>query len=361
MTDLDYMRRALRLAERGRGRTTPNPMVGAVIVTGDGIIVGSGYHERAGEPHAEIHALRAAGEQARGATLYCTLEPCSHVGRTGPCVESIVAAGMTRVVASLEDPDPRVRGSGFGYLRRHGVRVEVGVGRVESAVLNAPFLTATRHGRPFVTMKVALSLDGCIAAAPGERTQLTSPQAVRRAQLLRAEADAIGVGSGTVLVDDPLLTVREVFRERPLVRVIFDSRLRTPPTARLFSTLSAGPVIVMTTEGMAAASPHAVDMLVRAGATVEVLPRRELAAALRRLHDLGITSLVLEGGAQIHAAAWRDGLVDRVQAFITPVRIGDSGLKWRIDSSAVLGMLHAVRVEPCGPDAVIEGYVHRID
>src|SRR5262245_19238760 len=225
MTPDDYMARALFHAARGRGRTSPNPMVGAVVVRPDGVIVGQGSTEPAGGAHAEIEALDEAGEQARGATLYCTLEPCSHVGRTGPCVVRIVEAGIARVVASVEDPNPLVQGKGFAFLREHGVSVQVGPGAAEATELNQPFFTRMREKRPFIVLKAAVSLDGCISERAGRRTMLTSESANRHAHLVRAEADAIGVGIGTVLADDPWLTVRGAFRERPLIRVVFDRRL----------------------------------------------------------------------------------------------------------------------------------------
>src|SRR5262245_19902833 len=174
LSDVDYMERALFLAARGRGRTSPNPMVGAVVVAADGVVVGQGFHERAGGPHAEVHALDMAGARAAGATLFCTLEPCAHVGRTGPCAQRIVAAGIRRLVAAIEDPNPLVSGRGFAFLRAHGVQVEVGVRGNEAARLNQPFFTLMRDRRPFVILKAATSLDGCMAAAPGVRTILTS-------------------------------------------------------------------------------------------------------------------------------------------------------------------------------------------
>ena len=222
MTDRDYMDRALQLAERGRGRTSPNPLVGAVVVSRDGLIVGQGYHRRVGEAHAETIALDEAGDRARGATLYCTLEPCCHLGRTGPCVERIVDAGVTRVVAAVEDPNPLVHGKGFEYLRTHGVAVDVGLGADAARRLNQPFFTVMREHRPFVILKAAVSADGFIAEAPGRRTTLSSPDADRHAHRYRAEVDAIAVGAGTILVDDPTLTARGAFRERPLTRVVFD-------------------------------------------------------------------------------------------------------------------------------------------
>jgi diaminohydroxyphosphoribosylaminopyrimidine deaminase/5-amino-6-(5-phosphoribosylamino)uracil reductase len=239
------MRRAIAHARRGLGRTTPNPIVGACIVSDEGVVLGQGAHEFAGGPHAEINALEEAGADARGATLYCTLEPCSHTGKTGPCTERIIAAGIRRVVAAMGDPFPRVNGRGFAALRAHGIEVDVGVEHDAAVRLNQPFLTAVRRGRPFVILKAATSLDGRIAIE-GERTPLTSAPALRHAQYMRAQVDAIGVGSETILVDDPLLTAREVYRERPLTRVLFDRRGRVPPTARIFSTLSAGPVVVVT-------------------------------------------------------------------------------------------------------------------
>ena len=255
-TDLRWMRRALELSRRGLGRTTPNPLVGACVVTDDGVVVGDGTHERAGAPHAEVLALEEAGARAGGATLYCTLEPCVHTGRTGPCTERIIAAGIRRVVAAMEDPFPVVSGLGFARLREHGIVVDSGLERDAAARLNQPYLARLQNGRPFVTLKAATSLDGCLAAGPGQRTQLTSAAADRHAHAYRAQIDAIAVGSGTVLVDDPLLTAREVFRERPLARVIFDRRLRTPPTARLFSTLTAGPVIILTSRRYERCTPN---------------------------------------------------------------------------------------------------------
>jgi diaminohydroxyphosphoribosylaminopyrimidine deaminase/5-amino-6-(5-phosphoribosylamino)uracil reductase len=333
--DVRWMRRALEQARRGLGRTTPNPVVGACIVTDDGVVVGDGAHERAGEPHAEVHALNEAGERARGATLYCTLEPCSHTGRTGPCTEHIIAAGIKRVVAAMEDPFPLVRGTGFAALRAHGIDVVEGVGRDASARLNQPFLTSIRERRPFVIAKAATSLDGRIAAAPGICTRLTSVAANRRVQYLRAQVDAIGVGSETILVDDPLLTVRDVYRERPLTRVIFDRRRRTPSAARVFTTVEQGPVRVI-------------------GA-----PGENLQSMLRQLAEEGVQSLLLEGGSRLHAAAWDEGLIDYVQLYVSPTMLGASGVPLFGGRRWSLGSLIDPHVELLGPDTLIEGYVHR--
>jgi diaminohydroxyphosphoribosylaminopyrimidine deaminase/5-amino-6-(5-phosphoribosylamino)uracil reductase len=329
------MRRALEQARRGLGRTTPNPLVGACVVTDEGVVVGDGAHERAGEPHAEVHALIEAGERARGATLYCTLEPCSHTGRTGPCTERIIAAGITRVVAAMEDPFPLVSGRGFAALRAHGIEVHEGLEREAALRLNQPFLTAIREGRPFVIVKAAASIDGRIARAPGMRTPLTSAAANRRVQYLRAQVDAVAIGSETLLADDPLLTVRDVYRERPLTRIIFDRRRRTPPTARIFSTGADGPVLVVGSPG------------------------EDLRSILRQLGREGIQSVLLEGGAQIHAAAWDEDLVDYVQLYVTPAVLGPEGVPLFGGRPWSLSSLIDPKVELLGPDTLIEGYVHR--
>ncbi len=352
------MDRALECARRGLGRTTPNPVVGACIVSDEGVVVGQGAHERVGEPHAEVHALVEAGDAARGATLYCTLEPCAHTGRTGPCTERIIAAGVRRVVAAMEDPFPRVNGKGFASLREHGIEVAVGVGREPAVRLNQPFLTSVRNGRPFVILKAAASIDGRISAAPGSRTEITSAAARRRAQYDRAWVDAVGVGSETILVDDPLLTVRQVYRERPLTRVIFDRRLRTPPDARIFSTVADGPILVMTTEATLREQDSRVAALADAGATVLAPAQPGLEAALRELHSREVQSIVIEGGAALHASIWDARLADYVQLYVAPDALGENGipLDHRAFSTVALFDRH---VETLGPDVIIEGYVHR--
>jgi len=353
------MRRAIEHARRGLGRTAPNPLVGACVVSDDGVVVGQGAHERAGEPHAEVHALDEAGDAANGATLYCTLEPCAHTGRTGPCTERVIAAGIRRVVAAMEDPFPLVQGRGFAALRARGIEVEIGVEHDAAVRLNQPYLSALRAGRPFVTLKAATSLDGRIAEAPGRRTALTSLAALRHAHGVRAQVDAIAVGSGTVLVDDPLLTVREVYRERPLTRVVFDRRLRVPPTARLFTTLAAGPVIVLTSMEAMRDSGTAVDSLRAAGASVLPVERDDCRSGFELLGSLGVQSVVLEGGAALHAAAWDAGVVDAVQLYVAPVSIGADGVPLLDGRAFVSTSLLERRVDLLGPDVLIEGYVHR--
>ncbi|HUU33559.1 MAG TPA: bifunctional diaminohydroxyphosphoribosylaminopyrimidine deaminase/5-amino-6-(5-phosphoribosylamino)uracil reductase RibD, partial [Vicinamibacterales bacterium] len=259
------MRRALFHAARAQGATVPNPLVGAVVVDADGVVVGQGFHARAGDPHAETVALAAAGGRSRGATMYVTLEPCCHTGRTGPCTDRILAAGIARVLVATRDPDPRVSGGGIARLRAAGVVVEVGLEEAPARRLNAAFLAAHERGRTFVALKVATSRDGRIAAAPGVRTQISGAAAGRRTQLLRAATDALAVGVGTLLVDNPVLSVRDVVRDRPFTRVVFDRDLRTPVTARVLDTPQSGRVVLV-------ASPAAREDRVRAlearGATV---------------------------------------------------------------------------------------------
>jgi len=351
------MRRALEQARRGLGRTTPNPVVGACIVSDEGVVLGQGAHERAGEPHAEVNALEEAGSSARGATLYCTLEPCVHTGKTGPCTERIIAAGIRRVVAAMEDPFPLVGGRGFASLRAQGIEVESGVGYEAAVRLNQPFLTTMRKGRPFVILKAATSLDGRIAARPGERTQLTSGPAATHTQYERAEVDALAVGSETILVDDPLLTARDVYRERPLTRVVFDRRLRTPVGAQLLSTLQAGPVIILTRPD-AAQSGHA-DALRRRGADVVAVASPSMTAALSILPSFDVQSLVLEGGARVHQAAWDEHAVDYVRLYIAPVWLGDEGVGLLAGCPFSPRALIEPKIVQLGPDVLIEGYVHR--
>ena len=364
LSDVAHMQRALALAARGRGRTSPNPMVGAVVVDGHGVVVGRGWHEAAGGPHAEVHALRDAGERARGATLYCTLEPCSHTGRTGPCAPLVVQAGIRRVVVATEDPNPLVSGRGLSLLQAQGVEVSTGVLAAEAAALNRPFFTVMREGRPFVTAKVALSLDACVAAAPGSRTRLTGDAANVRVHRERAETDAIAVGSGTILDDDPLLTARGVYRVRPLTRVVFDARLRTPPAARVLTTLDAGPVIIVTSAASAASRPDAVNALRRAGADVQSYPeaaggRPALTAVLKGLAGQELTSLIIEGGPRLHHAAWDARVVDRVQMIVAPRAVGPAGVRWLDYDTMRVAELDDLSCEPVGEDVFIEGYVHR--
>jgi diaminohydroxyphosphoribosylaminopyrimidine deaminase/5-amino-6-(5-phosphoribosylamino)uracil reductase len=261
-------------------------------------------------------------------------------------------------VAAIEDPNPLVNGRGFRYLREQGVVVDVGIGADASRALNRPFFTMMQAHRPFVILKAAISLDGCIAEAPGRRTQLTSAPADRHAHAVRAEVDAIGVGINTLLVDDPLLTPRGPYRERPLVRVIFDRRLRTPVSAKVLSTRDAGPVIIVTSEE-AAAGAEARMALEDAGAEVAVARDGSFAAALEQLARRDVGSLLLEGGAELIAAAWDERLVDCVSLYITPHVLGQDGVALLPGREAVSAALGERTVQTLGPDVLIEGYVHR--
>jgi diaminohydroxyphosphoribosylaminopyrimidine deaminase / 5-amino-6-(5-phosphoribosylamino)uracil reductase len=360
MNDADYMARALALAERGRGRTSPNPMVGAVVVDAQGIVVGRGSHEFAGGPHAEVHALTEAGARARGATLYCTLEPCAHTGKTGPCAPLVVESGIKRAVVASADPNPMVAGRGIALLQRSGIDVTVGVGQDEAIALNRPFFSIMRRGRPFVTAKVALSLDACVAAAPGARTKLTCEASDLLVHRERAEVDAIGVGSETILADDPRLTARGIYRARPLARIIFDSRLRTPARAKVFSSLDAGPITIVTSAKAIEDRPSAAAELRDAGARLLVEDaasggRPSIARTLRRLTADGITSIVIEGGPSLHRAAWGEGVVDRVQIFLTPHRLGAAGVPWVPYEAFRVTDLAETTAHAVGVDVLIEG------
>ncbi|MDQ6886978.1 MAG: bifunctional diaminohydroxyphosphoribosylaminopyrimidine deaminase/5-amino-6-(5-phosphoribosylamino)uracil reductase RibD [Gemmatimonadota bacterium] len=309
------MRRALALARRGWGQTSPNPLVGAVIVK-EGRIVGEGWHERFGADHAEVEALRAAGDEARGATIYVTLEPCAHHGKTPPCTDALLRAGVRRVVAAVRDPSEPARG-GLEYLNGRGVAVESGILAAAACELNAPFFHALRSARPWVTLKLALSLDGAMADATGRSRWITGPRARREVHRLRAGSDAIAIGIGTALADDPRLTVRGVPAPRlPPRRVIFDRQARLPLDGALARTARKIPTIVIcdTIESERAGA------LERAG--VDIVPARSLAEAMEALRSRGVQSLLVEGGATLASALMAASLVDRLIIFRAPVLLG---------------------------------------
>ncbi len=314
------MRRALLLARRGWGRTAPNPMVGAVVVR-DGAVVAEGWHAEYGGPHAEAVALAKAGDRARGADVYVTLEPCAHHGKTPPCADALIAAGVRRVIVALRDPNP-LAGGGIAKLRAAGIAVTEGVEREAAAELNAPFLFTQAHAdRPFVTLKLALSLDGGIA--PGDRTQrwLTGDAARKYVHRLRANADAVAVGIGTALADDPALTVRHGRRPRVApVRVVFDRDLRVPRSSQLVRTAKKVPSLVMTD----AAPPESRPLL--EGAGVRVFEARGLPEQLKALREAGIRHLLVEGGAGLAGALMHGGFVDRLIIFQAPVLLGAGAL-----------------------------------
>jgi diaminohydroxyphosphoribosylaminopyrimidine deaminase/5-amino-6-(5-phosphoribosylamino)uracil reductase len=356
--DAAFMQRALFLAERGRGRTSPNPIVGAVVVSPEGVVVGHGAHLGAGGPHAEIVALDEAGDRARGSTLYSTLEPCSHMGRTGPCVERIAAAGIRRVVAATADRNPEVAGRGFAYLRARRIDVSEDIEGEAARRQLAPFFTWVTKGRPFVTLKAATSTDGFVGRS-SNRVPLTGVVANRFFHRQRAEVDALAVGAGTVIADDPALTPRGAYRFRPLTRVIFDWRGRVPETARLFSTLDAGPVIMVVSHAEAPGIRARFQGLAARGVTVLPLARREIRAALEALARLEIVTLLVEGGPALHSGFGAAGLVDRVQWVATSVTLGDG-----VPASPAVtpGPEHSVvRRVRLGDDLLTEFDVHRTD
>jgi diaminohydroxyphosphoribosylaminopyrimidine deaminase / 5-amino-6-(5-phosphoribosylamino)uracil reductase len=357
VNDADLMRRALFHAARAAAATTPNPMVGAVVVSPEGVIVGQGRHPKAGEPHAEVLALDEAGERARGGTMYVTLEPCCHFGRTAPCTGRVIASGISRVVIAMEDPNPLVNGQGIAELRAAGIAVEVGLLETEARRLNAPFITVQTHARPAVILKAAVSADGRIAARPGARTAISSIPANRRVQRLRAVVDAIAVGSETVLVDDPLLTVRESVRPRPLVRAVFDRRLRTPPTARLLTTLAEGPVIVLTSADTISREPGRVRALTRVGATV-VPGGDRIETAIRALLAYEVSSVLVEGGATVHRALLDADVVDTACIIVAPITLGAVGVP--VFGTGIIGFpgVEPRLVERVGPDDWMEFDVH---
>ena len=361
--DEHFMARALDLAARGLGTTSPNPPVGAVVVR-RGRVVGEGYHRRAGSPHAEVLALRRAGPRAQGGTLYITLEPCCHLDkRTPPCVPSIIASGIKRVVVAARDPNPKVRGRGLAALRRATLLVDIGVGNAEVEKLIESYRTLITSGRPFVTLKVASTLDGKIATARGESRWITGPAARRLVHFLRARSDAILTGSGTVLADDPSLTARtgSVHGHRPL-RIVLDPSLRVPLRAKVLRDRKAPTLIVTTAAG--AAANRAV--LQKIGAEVLVLPSRRGRISWRALlSDLGrrgIASLMIEGGAEVNASALREGAVDRVLFFLAPRMLGGRDAVGTIGGRSPARLsdalqLKQVSVMRIGPDILVEGYL----
>ena len=362
--DVRWMTRALELAERGRGRVSPNPMVGAVVVR-EGRAVGEGFHARAGAPHAEVEALGRAGSAARSATLYVTLEPCNHVGRTGPCVDAVIAAGVARVVAATADPNPRVRGGGREALAAAGVAVSMGCLAEAAERQNRVFLTAARRLRPHVTLKCAMTLDGKIAAVDRSSRWITGDEARRAGHRLRRESDAVVVGIGTALADDPSLDVRldEPWPREPL-RVIVDSAARLPVTARVIGAGSPARAVIAITDG---APVERVAALEARGANVLRCKQRQervdLDDLLARLLALDVTGILVEGGSELAAAFLDAGLVDRVAFFVAPKLLGGAAAPTALGGPGrPLGdavHLGPLEVHQLGPDLLIEADVLR--
>jgi diaminohydroxyphosphoribosylaminopyrimidine deaminase / 5-amino-6-(5-phosphoribosylamino)uracil reductase len=328
--DQRFMQLALALGRRGQGRTWPNPAVGAVLVK-DGVIVGRGWTQPGGRPHAEPEALRRAGNAARGATLYVTLEPCSHVGKSPPCADAIIAAGVARVVSAIEDPNPEVAGQGHARLRAAGITVDIGLGAAEAAHDHAGHFRRVRDRRPHLILKLAVSSDDRIGAAGGKPVAISGEAARARVHLLRAQCDAVLVGIGTVLADDPRLTCRlPGMAARSPVRVVLDRALRLPATARLVHSARETPLWVMTSEPPGA---PAAMRLGAAGAQVIGVPVAaapqpgvDAPAVLRELAGRGITRLLVEGGAQVASSLVAAGLIDEVWLLRGPGAIGAGGV-----------------------------------
>lgn len=362
-TDQSYMQMALTLAGRARGRTSPNPMVGAVIVR-DGAVVGRGYHLRAGEPHAEVVALREAGELAHGATMFVNLEPCVHQGRTPPCTGALIEAGISRVVVAMQDPNPIVKGMGIETLRNAGIQVEVGCLEREARRLNEFFVTRHEKGRPFVTLKWAMTICGRTAHDTGESRWVSNSLSREHGHRLRAQHDAVMVGIGTVLSDNPMLNVRLQGYDGPQPRrIVIDGNLATPTRARLLREREKGEVLIFTSSF---AKPERIRELEELGCRVMIIPGRRRVIDLRRVMEelarMDVISVLVEGGRQIHTSLLAKGLVDKVVAFVAPKIIGGSLLRNPVEDLELSKLeqslqLHDVRWQAFGDDLCMEGYL----
>ncbi|HSP80772.1 MAG TPA: bifunctional diaminohydroxyphosphoribosylaminopyrimidine deaminase/5-amino-6-(5-phosphoribosylamino)uracil reductase RibD [Myxococcaceae bacterium] len=362
-----FMRLALEEAAKGLGRTSPNPVVGAVLVKG-GRIIARGHHRRAGTAHAEVVALEAAGARARGADLYTTLEPCDHYGRTPPCSQAILDAGVRRVITASADPNPQVNGKGVARLRRAGVQVLTGVLQAEADKLNRPFFKAMRTGLPYVTLKAAVTLDGKLATATGDSRWVTGEEARAWVHRLRDQVDVILVGTNTVRLDDPQLTTRlPGGGGKDPVRVVVDSHLRLSPKLTVFTQRSPARTVVATVEEPAG---RKAKRLLATGAEVWQFPARkdgrvELEALLRRLAREGLNHVLVEGGAEMYGSFLREELADELALFVAPKLIGGEGLSWT-GSLGVKQMARALEVRPLafeqvGEDLLIRAHLREAD
>lgn len=363
--DREYMTLALRLAVKGLGSTSPNPMVGALVVT-RGRIVGQGSHRKAGGPHAEVIALSQAGSRAKGGTLYVTLEPCSHLKkRTPPCVPLVVASGVRRVVVAMVDPNPQVKGNGVAQLTRAGIRVDVGCCEDEARQLNEAYIYRVQTGHPFTILKAGMSLDGKIATASGESQWITGEAARKQAHRLRADTDAVLVGIGTVLRDNPQLTARvtddplRTTGRQPL-RIVVDSRLRIPLKAKVLQDQHRAHTLIATT---AAAPASKIKSLKDRGIDVLVLPKAgghvNLSVLWARLGQLGVTTVLVEGGSDLNAAVLRAGLAQRLMCYVAPLLLGGQDAKGIFGGQSPRRLRSAVplknvRIEPIGRDMLIQ-------
>ena len=366
MTDEEWMKAVLRLAREGRGRTSPNPMVGAILVKG-GERIAQGYHIRAGEPHAEIVALQQAGEKARGATLYLNLEPCTHYGRTPPCAPRVIEAGIRRAVIGMEDPNPSVKGKGIESLRQAGLLVTVGVLEKECQKINEAFSKYMLKKEPFVILKVASTFDGKIATRGGDSRWITGEAARRLVHRLRHQADGILVGIGTILRDNPMLTVRvkgEAGEGRHPRRIVLDSRLRIPENANVIGERPSEVIIATTGRG----SKDKIDRLKARGVQVLVLDsdqgRVDLKSCLRKLAEAGIMTLLVEGGAQVNGSFLDQRAIDKFYFFFAPKWIGDPKAPGIFGGHGIENLCDAIRLgevrfRRMGDDFLLEGLVEK--
>ena len=354
-----FMRRALQLAARGLGRVEPNPMVGAVVVS-EGEIIGEGYHKKFGGPHAEVNAFEKTGEASRGATLYVTLEPCNHLGKTPPCTDVVLQAGIRRVVAAAQDPNPKVSGRGFETLQNAGVQVDIGLMEEKARRLNAPYEKWRRTGIPFVTAKWAMTLDGRIASVSKDSKWITSKPARKHAHKIRAQASGILVGIETVLRDDPWLTCR-ILKGRNPKRIILDSQARIPTNSRLIQTIDEGEIILVTT---GQGPTRQIEELEKLGCQVIVVPevagRCSLVPLMQELSRRDVHHILVEGGQKVLSSFFKDRLVDRVMVYLGSKILGDGvppiqGL-WTTEMMQSFN-LKDIAVHRIGSDVLIEGLV----
>lgn len=358
--DEAYMQHVLNLAARAKGRTSPNPMVGALIVR-DGKIIGEGYHQRAGSFHAEVHALNQAKDQAKGADLYVNLEPCCHHGRTPPCAERIAEAGIARVIVGMVDPNPLVDGCGIRYLQKQGIHVDVGICERECRALNEAFILSITEKRPHITYKAAITLDGHVATRNGHARWVSSEESRAYGHRLRNELDAIIAGVGTIVADDPSLNCRDVEQGRDPIRIVFDRQLRTPNNAKILKLAREGKSETWLIHGPNA-DPNKIDAHAKIQ-LIEVEEKEEgidLAKALTAIYQKGVVSALLEGGPTLAGTFWREKLIDKMIAFVAPKVLGDPhglpmisvGHKEKMSQAT---FVDDIQIERAGDDIVIIG------
>lgn len=356
-----FMRLALRLAQKAKGRTNPNPLVGAVVVK-NGRILGRGYHKAAGLAHAEVVALDKAGKAARGGSLYVSLEPCRHFGRTAPCVDKILACGIKEVIFAMDDPNPLNNGRGSQFLRRHGIRVLSGILEEEARRINRVFIKYITKQLPFVTVKVAQSVDGKIATSSGDSRWITSQSSRRLGHKLRSQADAVLVGVNTVLKDNPLLNCRHCgrLRKKQPKKIIVDSRLRLLPDLKIFSPRSPAPVIIATTRFAPQKKISYFEKKARVIVAKDKEKRVDLRDLFRELARQGIAHILIEGGGELIASALKMRLVDRMVVFVSPKIIGGSEAPTAVEGEGIERIRQAARLKDmkfkrAGPELIIEG------